>query len=140
MDTYTYSTEADLPADEFFAALAERPDVARELPWIDIAESEEDDPRAVVVELPDTAPQDGWLRADESGRSLSWGSADEDYRGELKVIDRGPDRCEVAVTVRIELGDGDRARQELEGAVAAIAHTATADIDVEGAQGQKGWA
>jgi hypothetical protein len=58
----------------------------------------------------------------------------------LRINDQGPDRCEVAMTLHTEHEDADQVRQEMEEAVAAITHTASADSDIERAQSQKGWA
>lgn len=123
MDTHTYSAEADLPADELFEALTERPEVARGLPGIELDES-----------------RDGGPRADVGSRALSWGSDADGYRGELRISEQGPDRCRLDMSVTTTRTDGGQVRQELAEALAAITHTATAETDVEGARGQRGWA
>ncbi|KAA9165008.1 hypothetical protein FPZ12_007110 [Amycolatopsis acidicola] len=110
MSTFRYTAPADLPADEAFAFISDAPNLLTLLPEADRA----------------------WITTDEANRRLHWGTESEgEDHGELRVRDRGPDMCEVEVSVASRR-DGEQVRQELEEAVAALTHKASADADLSG--------
>ncbi|AIJ20409.1 hypothetical protein [Amycolatopsis methanolica] len=119
METFNYTATADLPADEAFAFISDAPNLPRFLPQ-DLAE--------------------GWLRADAASRQLAWGTeSGGDDCGELRVIERGPAQCEIAMTVHTRRTDSAQVRSELEQAVAALTHKASADADEQREDQQAGW-
>ncbi len=74
-------------------------------------------------------------RVDHDRRRLSW--EENRYRGELSVVDDGAGHSEVAIAVETdEPGD---VRRELEEAVAALVHRATAEADVSAAKDHDTW-
>lgn len=120
METFNYTATADLPADEAFAFISDAPNLPRLLPQ-NLAE--------------------GWLSTDPASRQLVWGTeSDGDDCGELRVIERGPALCEIAMTVHTRRADSDQVRTEMKQAVAALTHQAAADADVQREGQQAGWA
>jgi hypothetical protein len=119
MTTVDYSAVTDLPADEAFAFMSDAPNLPGFLP---------------------EASDEALVRADEAARRLSWGAESEgDDHGELRVIDRGPNQCEVSISVSTQRTDTDEVRAELAQAVAALTHKASAEADTQAAEPQTGW-
>lgn len=120
MATVHYTAPADMPADEAFAFMSDAPNLPRILP---------------------EATDEAWVRADEGARQLSWGvEGDRTDHGELWVLARGANQCEIEISVTTERPDTDQVREELAQAVAAMAHKASADADEERAGPGGGWA
>ncbi|OXM62538.1 MULTISPECIES: hypothetical protein [Amycolatopsis] len=119
METFHYTATADLPADEAFAFISDTPNLPRFLPQ---------------------NLDEGWLRTDPASRHLAWGTESEgDDCGELRVHERGPGQCEIAITLHTDRTDGDQVRTELAQAVAALTHQASADADEQREGQQAGW-
>jgi len=119
MRTVHYTATADLPADEAFAFMSDAPNLPKILP---------------------EATERAWVQADGAGRRLLWGTeSDSDDHGELRVLDRGPEQCEIDISVRTLREDTDKVRGELAEAVGALAHKAASDSDVEAAEPGRGW-
>ncbi|MFD1149752.1 SRPBCC family protein [Saccharothrix hoggarensis] len=74
-------------------------------------------------------------RVDHDRRRVSW--EEGGYRGELTVVDAGAGRSEVTIAVATE-EPGD-VQRELEEALAAVVHRATAEADVKAASEQDTW-
>ncbi|GAB3584264.1 hypothetical protein GCM10027445_60220 [Amycolatopsis endophytica] len=120
MGTFKYTATAELPADEAFAFISDAPNLPRFLPQ---------------------HLDEGWLRKDEAGRQLAWGTeSDGDDCGELHVLDRGAALCEITITLHTDRTDEDQVRSEMEQAVAALTHQAAADADEQREGSQPGWA
>lgn len=78
---------------------------------------------------------EAWLHTDDAHRTLAWGSENEDnYHGELRITERDPGTCEIAVVLHTDRADGEQVQRVLERTVAALAHTASADTDADVAQ------
>ncbi|GHG90500.1 hypothetical protein LWP59_01330 [Amycolatopsis acidiphila] len=120
MGTVHYSAPADIPADEAFAFMSDAPDLPRILPG---------------------TTDEARVRADEAARRLTWGTeSDGDDHGELRVVERGANQCEIEISVTTQRADTDQVKEELAQAVAALAHKASADADEERAGPGGGWA
>jgi len=119
MGTFTYSATADLPAEEAFAMISDAPNLARLLPQ---------------------RVDEGWLRTDAARKQIAWGTeGGGDDSGALRVVDRGPAQCEIAIELHTDRTDEDRVRKEMEEAIAALAHQASADADGQQEDKQEGW-
>jgi hypothetical protein len=115
MGNVHYTAAADLPADEAFAYVSDAPNLSQFLP---------------------EATEEAWVRADQVTRRLSWGTQSEDH-GELRVVEQGPNRCEIDISVHTERTDIDRVHAELAQAVAALTHKASAETDAQAAHPQR---
>ncbi|MGW4485392.1 SRPBCC family protein [Amycolatopsis sp. NPDC004368] len=142
MSDYHHSAAVDLPADELFAYLRE----PRNLPhyFTQMQEAEPEGGERVHVEAEihgEHVEGEAWLKVDEGNRTLSWGSqGPHDYQGELSIDDAGPASSRVNVTLRsVRDGSADEIQRGLEETVAALAHTAVADSDVEQSRREGGW-
>lgn len=114
MTTYEYRAPVDMSAEELFESFAHPESLPEHLP-----------------ELFTTTP-----RVDRGGRRLTW-SGDDGGRGELTVVDDGPGRSEIAISL-----DTDRTgdvRQELVEAVAALSHLATSEAEVSATESKDNW-
>ncbi|WP_092533119.1 SRPBCC family protein [Amycolatopsis arida] len=146
MGDYRYSAPVELPADQVFAFVAEPRNLPKYFPRVttaepkDTAEPEGGDAVHVEAELAHRhVEEEAWLRRDPERRALSWGAEDDEYHGELRVEERGPDAAEVHVALHTGHADGERVQRELERTVAAITHLAAAETDVAAADDQRGW-
>ena len=119
MRTVHYTASADLPADEAFAFMSDVPNLPKFLP---------------------EATERAWVQKDEAARRLLWGTeSDSDDHGELRVVDRGPEHCDIEIALLTLREDTDKIREELAQAVAALAHKASADTDAAAAKPRTGW-
>jgi hypothetical protein len=83
---------------------------------------------------------DAWLRVDDPGRKLEWGAENEDdYHGELEITESDKVTSELTIVLHTEHAEGEEVQKGLEETVAALAHTAVADVDVAAAEEQGGW-
>lgn len=115
MVTVHYSAPADMPADEAFAFMSAAPN----LPRI----------------LPETA-EEAWVCADEATRQLTWGTeSDGADHGELHIVERGVNQCEIDVSVTTLRTDTEQVTDELARAVGALAHKASSDAEAAGSGG-----
>ncbi|MFI9007392.1 SRPBCC family protein [Actinosynnema sp. NPDC053489] len=113
MTSYEHRAPVEMSARELFEFLARPGSLPQHLPG-----------------LADSTP-----RVDREGRRVSW--EENRYRGVLTVVDDGAGRSEVVLAVETdEPGDVQR---ELEEAVAAVAHRATSEADVDAARNQDTW-
>ncbi|GAB2981242.1 SRPBCC family protein [Saccharothrix stipae] len=113
MTSYEYRAPVEMSARELFEFLARPESLPQHLPG-----------------LSGSTP-----RIDHDLRRVSW--EENRYRGELSVAEDGDGRSEVAIAVETdEPGD---VRRELEEAVAALAHRATAEADLSAAKDQDTW-
>ncbi|MFK0247168.1 SRPBCC family protein [Amycolatopsis azurea] len=143
MTDYSHTATIEMPADDLFTFLREPRNLPRYFPQMTQAEPEGGD--AVHVEADvhgEHVEGEAWLKVDEGSRSLRWGAqGPHDYQGELSIEDSGPDTCRLTVTLHsVRDADDEEVQRGLEETVAALAHTATADSDVEAAERQGGWA
>ncbi|MEU4743796.1 SRPBCC family protein [Actinosynnema sp. NPDC023658] len=113
MTSYEYRAPVEMSAQELFAFLARPESLPQHLPG-----------------LSDSTP-----RIDHDRRSISWG--ENHYRGELTVAEDGQGLSEVVLAV--ETDDPGDVRRELQEAVAALTHRATAEADVDAAKNQDTW-
>ncbi|MCE6999439.1 SRPBCC family protein [Saccharothrix sp. S26] len=72
---------------------------------------------------------------DHDRRRVSW--AEGRYRGELTVVEDGAGRSQV--TLAVETDEPGDVQRELEEALAAVVHRATAEADVEAAGKDDTW-
>ena len=113
MTSYEHRAPIEMGAAELFGFLARPGSLPQHLPG-----------------LSDSTP-----RIDHDRRRVSW--EEGRYRGELTVVDAGAGRSEVTIAVVTdEPGDVQR---ELEEALAAVVHRATAEADVDAASNQDTW-
>jgi hypothetical protein len=115
MGNVHYTAAADLPADEAFAFVSDAPNLSQFLPQ---------------------ATEEAWVQADQVTRRLSWGTQGEDH-GELRILEQGPNRCEIDISVHTERADIDQVQEELAQAVAAFTHKASAEADTRAAEPQR---
>ena len=142
MTEYRHSATADIPADELFAFLSHPENLPRYFPQMKVAEPKGGDSVHVEAEVHgNRVASEAWLHTDPATRSLKWGAeGPDDYHGELRIRDDGPASSEITVTLHsVREADGDEVQQGLERTVAAMTHAASADADVEAAEGQGGW-
>ncbi|NKQ54932.1 hypothetical protein HFP15_18780 [Amycolatopsis sp. K13G38] len=119
MRTVHYTATADLPADEAFAFMSDAPNLPKFLP---------------------EATERAWVQADGSARRLLWGTeSDSDDHGELRVLDRGPEKCEIDISLRTLREDTDKVQAQLAEAVGALTHKASSDADANAAEPGTGW-
>jgi len=143
MTQYHHTATADVPADELFAFLSHPENLPRYFPAMKVAEPQGGDTVHVEAEVHGhRVASEAWLHTDPANRSLSWGAeGPDDYHGELRIADAGPASSEITVTLHsVREADGDEVQQGLERTIAAMTHAATADADVEAAEGHGGWA
>ncbi|KZB82966.1 SRPBCC family protein [Amycolatopsis regifaucium] len=142
MTDYSHTATIDMPAAELFAFLREPRNLPRYFPQMTQAEPEGGD--AVHVEA-DVHGQhvegEAWLKVDEKSRSLRWGAqGPHDYQGELAIEDAGPASSRLTVTLHsVRDAEDEEVQRGLEETVAALAHTAAADADVQAAEEEGGW-
>lgn len=103
MTSYEYRAPVEMSAEVLFEYLARPESLPQHLPG-----------------LADSTP-----RIDHDRRTLSW--AESRYRGELSVVEDGAGRSQV--TIAVETDEPGDVRRELEEAVAALSHRATAEAD-----------
>jgi hypothetical protein len=142
MTEYQYTATADLPADELFAFLSHPENLPRYFPQMKVAEPRGGESVHVEAEVHGhRVASEAWLHTDAGTRSLSWGAeGPDDYHGELRVEAAGPASAEITVKLSsVRDADDGEVQKGLEQTVAAITHAATADADVEAAEGQGGW-
>jgi uncharacterized membrane protein len=143
MTEYQHTATADLPADELFAFLSHPENLPRYFPQMKVAEPRDGESVHVEAEVHGhRVESEAWLHTDAATRSLTWGAeGPDDYHGELRVEDAGPASARITVTLHsVREADGGEVQTGLEQTVAAMTHAATADADVEAAEGQGGWA
>ncbi|WET76462.1 SRPBCC family protein [Amycolatopsis sp. QT-25] len=143
MTDYRHTATIEMPADDLFRFLREPRNLPRYFPQLSAAEPQGGN--AVHVEADvhgEHVEGEAWLKVDEGNRSLRWGAqGPHDYQGELSVEDDSPNACRLTVTLHsVRDADDEEVQRGLEETVAALAHTATADSDVEAAEQQGGWA
>ncbi|WP_447004354.1 SRPBCC family protein [Saccharothrix isguenensis] len=113
MTSYEYQAPVEMSARELFEFLARPESLPQHLPG-----------------LSTSTP-----RIDHDRRSVSW--EENRYRGELTVVDDGAGRSQVSIAVETdEPGD---VRRDLEEAVAAISHRATAEAELNAADNGNAW-
>ncbi|MEV7552228.1 SRPBCC family protein [Amycolatopsis sp. NPDC089917] len=143
MTEFRHTATIDLPASELFDYLREPRNLPHFFPQLSQAEPEGGDAVHVEAEVHgEHVEAEAWLKVDEESRSLSWGSeGPNDYHGRLSVEDAGANAARLTVTLSSVREAGEEEVQRgLEETVAALAHTAVADSDVEAAEEQGGWA
>jgi hypothetical protein len=136
MSTYRHSAVADIPADEMFAFLSDPRNLPRYFPQLTVAEPAGGGEVRVEADVQGRrVTGEAWLHTDDAHRTLAWGSENEDnYHGELRITERDPGTCEIAVVLHTDRADGEEVQRVLERTVAALAHTASADTDADVAQ------
>ncbi|MEA5364176.1 SRPBCC family protein [Amycolatopsis sp., V23-08] len=142
MAEYQHTATADISADELYAFLSHPENLPRYFPQMKVAESRGGESVHVEADVHgERVEGEAWLRTDPATRSLKWGAeGPDDYRGELRIDEAGPAAAQITVTLNsVREADADEVQQGLEQTVAAITHAASADADVEAAQGQGGW-
>ncbi|GAB3144665.1 SRPBCC family protein [Amycolatopsis sp. NPDC004378] len=142
MTQYHHTATADIPADELFAFLSHPENLPRYFPEMKVAQPRGGESVHVEAEVHgERVAGEAWLHTDAANRTLSWGAeGPDDYHGELRIADKGPATSEITVALHsVREADGDEVQQGLERTVAAMTHAATADADVEAAEGQGGW-
>ncbi|EMD23419.1 SRPBCC family protein [Amycolatopsis azurea] len=142
MNDFRHAATIDLPASDLFAYLREPRNLPRYFPQMTQAEPEGGDTVHVEADVHGRHVEaDAWLKVDADNRSLSWDSqGSHDYHGRLSVEDTGPNESRLTVILSsVREADGEEVQRGLEKAVAALAHTAVAESDVEAAAEQGGW-
>ncbi|WP_410651455.1 SRPBCC family protein [Amycolatopsis sp. cmx-4-54] len=142
MSDYRHAAEIDMPASDLFAYLREPRNLPRYFPQMSQVEPQSGDTVHVEADVHgEHVEGDAWFKVDEENRSLSWGAqGSHDYRGTLSIEDLGPNECRLTVTLSsVREAADEEVRRGLEETVAALAHTAAADSDVEAAEEQGGW-
>jgi hypothetical protein len=133
MSTIRHSAQAGIPADELFAFLSDPRHLPRYFPQVIVAEPNGDGEVQVEAAVQGRlVAGKAWLHADETTRTLFWGTENKDnYHGELH-IDAGdtPGACAITVVLHTESPDDDEVRRGLEETVERIARTATADSGI----------
>ncbi|SEP37430.1 SRPBCC family protein [Amycolatopsis saalfeldensis] len=142
MTDYRHTATIDLPADELFAYLREPRNLPHYFPQMREAEPQGGD--AVHVEADvggERVEGEAWLTVDEGARKLSWGAqGPHDYHGELTIDEQAPGGSRLTITLHsVRESEGEQVQRGLEETVAALAHTAVADSDVENAEAEGGW-
>ncbi|WP_181774171.1 SRPBCC family protein [Amycolatopsis pittospori] len=143
MTDYRHTATIEMPAAELFAFLREPRNLPRYFPQMTQAEPEGGDAVHVEAEVHgEHVEGEAWLKVDEDDLSLRWGArGPHDYQGELSIVDDGPAASRLTVTLHsVRDADDAEVQRGLEETVAALAHTATADSDVDAAEQQGGWA
>lgn len=143
MTEYRHTATIEMPAADLFAYLREPRNLPRYFPQMSRAEPEGGE--AVHVEADvhgEHVEGEAWLKVDEANRSLRWGAqGPHDYQGELSIEDAGPAASRLTVTLHsVRDADDETVQRGLEETVAALAHTVTADADVDAAEKEGGWA
>lgn len=113
MTSYEYRAPVEMSAQRLFQFLARPDSLPQHLPG-----------------LTDSTPS-----IDHDRRTLSW--AENGYQGRLSVADADAGLSEVVITV--ETDDPGDVRRELEEAVAALSHRATAEADSSATKNQDDW-
>ncbi|MFC3450814.1 SRPBCC family protein [Amycolatopsis speibonae] len=142
MTDYRHTATIDMPASDLFAYLREPSNLPHYFPQMSRAEPEGGDAVHVEAEVHgEHVEGEAWLKVEEGDRSLRWGSrGPHEYEGELSIEDAGPAACRLSVTLHSVRDAADEDVQRgLEETVAALAHTATAESDVDAAEQQGGW-
>ncbi|WP_410586572.1 SRPBCC family protein [Amycolatopsis sp. lyj-23] len=142
MTEYRHTATADIPADELFAFLSHPENLPRYFPEMKVAEPKGGDSVHVEAEVHGhRVAGEAWLHTDPATRSLEWGAeGPDDYHGELRINEESPTSSEITVTLHsVREADDGEVQQGLERTVAAMTHAASADADVEAAEGQGGW-
>ena len=117
MIEYRHTATADVPADELFAFLSHPENLPRYFPEMKVAEPQDGDSVHVKAEVRgERVAGEAWLHTGPATRSLSWGA-------------EGPGRLPRR-TAR------PRGQRGLERTVAAMTHTATADVAAAEGQGR----
>ncbi|MEU3627853.1 hypothetical protein BS329_09130 [Amycolatopsis coloradensis] len=143
MTDYRHTATIEMPPSELFAFLREPRNLPRYFPQLTQAEPEGGDAVHVEAEVHgEHVEGEAWLKVDEGNRSLRWGAqGPHDYQGELSIAEDGPAASRLTVTLHsVRDADDAEVQRGLEETVAALAHTATADADVDAAEQQGGWA
>lgn len=142
MPDYSHTATIDMPAAELFAFLREPRNLPRYFPQMSQAEPEGGDTVHVEADVHGQHVEgEAWLKVDEKSRSLRWGAqGPHDYQGELAIEDAGPASSRLTVTLHsVRDADDEEVQRGLEETVAALAHTAVADADVQAAEEEGGW-
>jgi ribosome-associated toxin RatA of RatAB toxin-antitoxin module len=132
MSIYRHSAVAAVPADEMFAFLRDPRNLPRYFPQLTIAEPVGGGEVRVEADVRvRRATAEAWLCTDAAHRSLAWGSEnsenEDNYHGELRITERDPGTCEIAVVLHTERADGAEVQRALERTVAILAQTVSAD-------------
>lgn len=126
MDTHTARTTVPQEVADAYAYLKDPSNLPDYFPRM--IQAEEVEPGLVRTTADVDADQDGedervtsdaWFRTDDDARSVSWGSPDNDYRGELRIsVGEGESTIELSVSTIHDIPD---VQQGLEESLAAIA-------------------
>jgi len=121
MGTYEQSTQIAVPPARLYAYLAQVDNLPEYMPRITQAHTV-DDGEAVDVtaridpdgESPQTVQGQAWLRVNDEGRSLAWGSeGPNDYSGELDVDPTDDGGSLLTVRLHTERTEGDQVDRAL---------------------------
>ncbi|GAB3728048.1 SRPBCC family protein [Amycolatopsis oliviviridis] len=143
MSDYRHTATIEMPAADLFAYLREPRNLPRYFPQMSQAELEGGDVVHVEADVHgERVEGEAWLKVDEGDRTLRWGAqGPHDYQGELSIDDAGPAACRLTVTLHsVRDADDEEVQRGLEETVAALAHKATSESDVDTAEHQGGWA
>ncbi len=143
MTDYHHTATIDMPATDLFAYLRKPGNLPRYFPQIKQVEPQGGDIVRVAADVDgERVESEAWFNVDEKTLSLSWGSqGPHDYHGRLSIEDTGPNETRLTITLSsVRQSANDDVQRGLEETVAALAHTAVAESDVEAAEDQGGWA
>ncbi len=143
MTDYHHTATIDMPAADLFAYLREPGNLPRYFSQMSQAEPQDEDIVRVTAEVDsERVESEAWFKVDEKTHSLSWGSqGPHDYRGTLSIESTGPNETRLTITLSsVRQAAKEDVQRGLEETVAALAHTAVAESDVEIAEEQGGWA
>ncbi|HEY8371400.1 MAG TPA: SRPBCC family protein [Pseudonocardiaceae bacterium] len=140
MGDFRHVAPVDMPADELFDFLAKPDNLPRYFPAMTEAEPVGGDRVHVEADLGNRHVEaEAWLQVDRRNRHLSWGApGEDDYHGELTIVEQGPNRCEVSVTLHTERAGGDEVQRGLEQTLASLAQRAVRDADMAEGEGRAG--
>ena len=130
MATYTYTAEADLPADILFRYLADPRNLPRYFPQMTAADPEGGETVHVEADVHGQHVEgDAWVRPDTGARRLEWGAeGPDDYHGELDIDELADGRSSITVALHsVRDADGGEVQQGLEQTVATLIRSAAAD-------------
>ncbi|MFI9450009.1 SRPBCC family protein [Amycolatopsis sp. NPDC052450] len=142
MTDYRHTATIEMPADDLFAYLREPRNLPHYFPQMSQAEPEGGDTVHVEADVHgEHVEGEAWLKVDESRRSLRWGAeGPHDYQGELSIEEDGPAASRLTVALHsVRDADDEEVQRGLEETVAALAHTVTAEADVDAAEEEGGW-
>ncbi len=142
MTDYHHTATIDMPAADLFAFLREPGNLPRYFPQISQAAPQGSDIVRVTAEVNgERVESEAWFKVDEKTHTLSWGSQrPHDYHGTLSIENTGPNETGLTITLSsVRQAANEDVQRGLEETVAALAHTAVAESDVEAAEEQGGW-